>query len=423
MQTQNVASIGKQLAKAYHRVGEAWANQGELLEAVKTYKAALATCVKFNISDEHSLPLKAALRVALDHLPNTWIANYWCGRVKVGEAPHQLSSRDGRYLKPVPLEYRIPGGTETFSAILEGALNKSFSLQIAAKGALCDAWSLGVPGGRAGMALCRAAVYITTGHAGQAIKDATVALVYGPQEPNPLAAHSDPWPSSEKRGEGPVPLPTRPCWAGALFLLSTAHECLGENVPAIYTAYRAYELWPDDTPSEYLEAIERLKRRVPEAVHEALKHGGSAGLEEYLAAEMEASKPEFLKKRPKYYYYYEWMRTRIETIMPGLPEPVMDKLLTMEANELDLLVSYPGAVIETASFLIGALEARGEEELSTLPVPLLSWEQMEAHKAAGSSQNLLLEHQPQLPMLKTVEEEEEETESVKTDQEDDERRD
>ena len=39
--------------------------------------------------------------------------------------------------------------------------------------------------------------------------------------------------------------------------------------------------------------------------------GGAAGLEAHLAAEAEASKPEYLRQRPKYYYYYEWMKKRI----------------------------------------------------------------------------------------------------------------
>lgn len=128
-----------------------------------------------------------------------------------------------------------------------------------------------------------------------------------------------------------------------------------------------------------------------------LQEGGSAGLEAFLAAEREQRLPEFLRKRPKYYYYYEWMRKRINQqvwqlslassaacqassssgssawqALPGdstvfmltpppsnpacwplqypeLPEPVMDKLLTMEANELDLILQYPQATQQTVS--------------------------------------------------------------------------
>ena len=64
------------------------------------------------------------------------------------------------------------------------------------------------------------------------------------------------------------------------------------------------------------------------------------GLQQWLAEEEERKKPEFLKQRPKYYYYYEWMKQRISATHPALPEPVMDKLLTMAANDLDLILQH-----------------------------------------------------------------------------------
>ena len=48
-----------------------------------------------------------------------------------------------------------------------------------------------------------------------------------------------------------------------------------------------------------------------------LQAGGAAGLEAFLAGEREAAKPEFLRQRPKYYYYNEWMKTRIATLVGG----------------------------------------------------------------------------------------------------------
>lgn len=67
---------------------------------------------------------------------------------------------------------------------------------------------------------------------------------------------------------------------------------------------------------------------------------GSLGLQHWLAEEEERKKPEFLKQRPKYYYYYEWMKQRIHATHPVLPEPVVDKLLTMPANDLDLILQH-----------------------------------------------------------------------------------
>jgi glutamate/tyrosine decarboxylase-like PLP-dependent enzyme len=45
----------------------------------------------------------------------------------------------------------------------------------------------------------------------------------------------------------------------------------------------------------------------------------------------------------QYYYYNQWMRQRIAAAAPALPEPVVAKLLDMEAGELDLLLQYPAA--------------------------------------------------------------------------------
>ena len=75
-----------------------------------------------------------------------------------------------------------------------------------------------------------------------------------------------------------------------------------------------------------------------------LQESGIVGLKAKLAAEAEEAKPEFLKQRPKYYYYYRWMRERIEEHCAELPGPVMDKLLAMDAGELDLLLQHESAI-------------------------------------------------------------------------------
>ena len=75
-----------------------------------------------------------------------------------------------------------------------------------------------------------------------------------------------------------------------------------------------------------------------------MQTGGAARLEAVLAGEAEEATPEFLRQRPKYYYYNQWMRQRIaEACGAGLPEPVVGRLLAMEAGELDLILHYPRA--------------------------------------------------------------------------------
>ena len=69
-----------------------------------------------------------------------------------------------------------------------------------------------------------------------------------------------------------------------------------------------------------------------------------------LAGEEEAATPEFLRQRPKYYYYNQWMRRRIaEHCGDALPEAVVGRLLAMEAGELDLILHYPAATQQQAS--------------------------------------------------------------------------
>ena len=56
----------------------------------------------------------------------------------------------------------------------------------------------------------------------------------------------------------------------------------------------------------------------------------------------------------QYYYYYKYMRKRINEMHPQLPDAVMDKLLTYDAEELDTLLKYPSA-------------AQGQVERTTRP--------------------------------------------------------
>ncbi len=76
--------------------------------------------------------------------------------------------------------------------------------------------------------------------------------------------------------------------------------------------------------------------------------GGAAALQTLLADALEEAKPEFLKQRPKYYYYNQWMRGRLAAACPALPEPVVLKMLDMEAGELDLVLQYPQAAAAQA---------------------------------------------------------------------------
>lgn len=80
-----------------------------------------------------------------------------------------------------------------------------------------------------------------------------------------------------------------------------------------------------------------------------LQAGGVAELERLLAQEKADALPEYLKQRPKYYYYYNWMRERVVQSCGELPGPVMEKLIRIDATELDMLLTYPTGIKQQAS--------------------------------------------------------------------------
>ena len=60
--------------------------------------------------------------------------------------------------------------------------------------------------------------------------------------------------------------------------------------------------------------------------------------------EAEEALPEFKRVRPKYYYYYNWMRERVAHSCGQLPPPVVEKLIRVDATELDMLLTYPKGI-------------------------------------------------------------------------------
>ncbi|KAL4428216.1 hypothetical protein ABPG75_002305 [Micractinium tetrahymenae] len=391
------SSAQTRLAKAVHRKAEALAAMGRLIDCLQAYRRGLAAwpgCPE----------LHAALRLAVEDLPVPWLAKYWARHVEAAQAPNPLSSRDGRLLRPVPAEHRLA------PAELQGHLEEAlYALQDEARDLLCDAWAQARRPGRADAAFMRAAAYLHAGNARQAVKDLRLALVYGPQlEGCPASWAQQAGASADQSSGGgsssalvkrtggagkrepaaaPPELPPpaaaeaagqRSAWPAALGLFSAALEALADNVPAALAAQRAHQLDPEN--AEYAEALERLLRRIPEPCAAALHADGAAGLEAHLAAEREGALPEFKRHRPKYYYYYEWMKKRIYGQYPELPEPVMDRMLALEANELDMLLQYPRATQVTVERLMHVYESEGPERLETYEVPLLTWDDYQAIK-------------------------------------------
>ncbi|KAA6421689.1 MAG: hypothetical protein FRX49_08300 [Trebouxia sp. A1-2] len=281
-----------------------------------------------------------------------YLAKYWSACITKAQEPNPLSSRDGRLLRPVPKVWKLPQAA--LMQRMQDAMHKIHSFQA---GLLCTAWGSSGRPDKASLALMRGLTYAQAGKFEQALRDALVVLAYAPKQEGCNGICS--WP-----------------WGHALH--SAALEGLQDNVAAALAMQVALEI--DPSSQHHKHDMERLMRRIPQAVADVLEAGGSAGLKQWLADEAEQKKPEFLKQRPKYFYYYEWMKERICETHPALPELVMDKLLTMPAGDLDLILQHPQATTWKVDELMGVLEDQGPALLERYPLQGLSWEQVKELK-------------------------------------------
>lgn len=218
--SQEPQSLQVLRVRAFRRRAEALSAQGRLLDALRTYRTALAECTG-------SEPLAAALRLAAEGLPPRWLARYWAQVVGAAEAPAPLSSRDGRLLRLVPVESRLE--PNALLSALGAALNGECDLCEEARDLLCAAWAAARTPGRSEAAFFRGLAYLEAGNHQQATRDAQVALVYGPRR-GPGSPATD-------AGGGSA-------WPAALMLQSAALEAAADNVPAALAVARACELAP-----------------------------------------------------------------------------------------------------------------------------------------------------------------------------------
>ena len=149
------------------------------------------------------------------------------------------------------------------------------------------------------------------------------------------------------------------------------------GVAAAIERRRAMELRPDDASlaDAYRSAA---NRHHPDDLRDVATDSGADAAVDALDRARWAAAPEYIRPRPKYYHLFEWMRERVEATCPGLPEPVMDKLLAMDADELDLLLKYPRAIRGQAEEFAGVLRDAGARALETYKTPTMTWEESKA---------------------------------------------
>ena len=146
---------------------------------------------------------------------------------------------------------------------------------------------------------------------------------------------------------------------------------------------RATELDPADAAHAHrlrVACAKHLRGFGAGLVDALVSPGGSSAAIAWLEADKWRHAPEYVRPRPKYYYFYEMMREKIEAHYPSLPPPVMDKLLATDADELDLLLQYPEAIRGQTEEYLQVLRERGAEALGTYKTPTLTWEEVRALK-------------------------------------------
>ena len=146
---------------------------------------------------------------------------------------------------------------------------------------------------------------------------------------------------------------------------------------------RAVDLAPDN--ERYAVSFSRAATcHLAEKPRRVLVEQGAEAAVEWFEKDKVANLPEYVRPRPKYYYFYEWMRERIEEHYPNLPEPVMDKLLATDAGELDLLLQYPRAIKGQVEEYLDVFRAEGGKYLETYRTPQLTWREVKALKGRGT---------------------------------------
>ena len=303
------------------------------------------------------------------------LADLLSEQIAQAQAPSLFSPRDGRGgIKPPDQRHRL-SAAELRGRAREALLGREQEF----RDYVARARDLGRRSvGRCALLGLRAYCYLSKakddddeggneGAAEQALRDGRAAVAFAPQvksgKAHPLAAALR---------------------ARALAAHGSALEHLGDYPAAAVDLLDASYLLPDH--AEHTDARDRIASKLSPAQRAAVEKGGSRGLREWIAEQKELALPEHQRRRPKYYYYYEWMRSRIAERFPDLPPVVTDKLLTTDADELDLLLQYPEAIEGQVREYLEVLAEKGAEYLETYETPRLSWDEVRAlglEQAAG----------------------------------------
>ena len=135
--------------------------------------------------------------------------------------------------------------------------------------------------------------------------------------------------------------------------------------------------------------FERMETRLADPIKAVFRKQSSKMIVQYLEKDKWDNAAEYVRPRPKYYYYYEWMKERIYKYYPQLCEPVVNKLLSLDGAELDLLLQHPEAIKGQTEEFLQVLTEKGEEILKTYSTPQLSWEEVQALRVLETNKKRL----------------------------------
>lgn len=363
--------------------GKAAYREGAACVGLEAYDEAIEALVEAWRWVPGDVRVREKLAECAENVETAYVCRAYAEAISEGESPNALSPRDGKWLKPIrPESARMSKNAmeQTLRDLVVGVESRwreefrdTFLFAHQSPTAL-SAMRRGFLSG------IRAEIYEHAADHAQAVKDYRVAVSYFPEWARAwrgyaLAIEHDFTYNDVTRVE-----------------VASKTERGGYNDALIVDAPVASALWMkralelDASRDEYRREFERLSAKLSPELRDVLARERT-GVEDALAwldEDKWENAPEYVRPRPKYYYFYELMKKRINEHYPELPQPVMDKLLSLDAGELDLLLQYPRAIKGQTEEFLDVYRREGGEYLATYKTPTLTWDEVKALKGKGT---------------------------------------
>ena len=369
-------SAGKWRGKAAYREGAACVGLEAYGEAIEAFLEAWRWAPR-------DASVREKLAECAANVETAYACRAYAEAISEGESPNAVSPRDGKWLKPIrPESARMSKNAmaQTLADLVVGVESqwrdefRDMFLFAHQSPTTLSAMRRGFLSG------IRAEIYDHAADHAQAVKDYRVAVSYFPEWARAwsgyaLAIERDFTYNDVTRVE-----------------IASKTERGGYSDALIVDAPVASALWMkralelDDSRDEYRREFERLSAKLSVELRDVLARE-CTGVEdalEWLDEDKWENAPEYVRPRPKYYYFYELMKKRINEHYPELPQPVMDKLLSLDAGELDLLLQYPRAIKGQTEEFLDVYRREGGEYLATYKTPTLTWDEVKALKGKGT---------------------------------------